>query len=108
MNHIFVVEHDVFLTTLVSPIDESTLYTFTSRRHPDGFWIDIVHRIERGHSRHSETEKPQIEIKLATVSYIDAGTTFVSFLENLNRIEEGQDLGIALDAFLRRREPYSK
>ena len=108
MDPISVVEHNVFLTTFVSPIDESILYTVTSRRHPDSFWIDVVHRIERGHSRNLESEKPQIETKLATVFYIDAGTTRVSFPESVNRVEEGQDLGIALDAFLRRREPYSK
>ena len=113
MDSLSVIEHNPFSTSVLSPLDESTLYTVTSRRHPDGFWVDVVYRIEREDCTHSESETPTVHTELATVFYIDAGTTRVRFRENLDvEVPEEQGLEggleVDLDAFLRRRKPYSK
>ncbi|KAF8493578.1 hypothetical protein JB92DRAFT_2998586 [Gautieria morchelliformis] len=102
MNTLPIIEHDLYSTSLLSPVDESPLYAVATRRHPDGYWVDVVYRLEQNGSRDdnpSKSEKPTVHTELATVFYIDAGTTRVRFGDH--------ETELGLDAFLRRRHPHS-
>ena len=113
MASLSIIEHNLFSTSLISSLDGSTLYTVTSRRHPDGYWVDVVNRVERGDGTHLKPEKHEVHTELGSVLYIDAGTTRVRFRGNLEVEALGEqgmegEVEVGLDAFLRRRKAYSK
>lgn len=111
MNYLHIIENFPFSTSLTSPLNGSTLYRVSSRRGPEGWWSDVIYRVELedADGDASVAEKHQVHTELATVLYIDASTTRVRFARSLalGDREEGV-LELELDAFLRRTKAYSK
>jgi hypothetical protein len=103
MNALPIIEHDLSSTSVLSPFDESTLYTVATHRHPDGYRVDVVYRVERNEGtdeNSAKSEKPNVHTELGTVFYIDPSTTRVRFGDH--------ETELGLDTFLRRRHPHSK
>ncbi|KAF8576652.1 hypothetical protein K439DRAFT_645522 [Ramaria rubella] len=89
MDTLSIVNHNAFLTTVVSSHDQSALYTIRSSRY-SGYVSSDIYR-----ENDEEFSKPQT--KLATVSYLNLGTTRVAF--GLQEVD--------LDTFLRKRSMYN-